>query len=97
MNRTFLTAPAAFLVSAVIVLGTAAPAAAADGCTAAPAQIRQAAADADASAAKRALGFVTIGEKLCEAGNDRAANKKFKAAFTALGVDASQQVALLKR
>ena len=97
MNRTFLTAPAAFLVSAVILLGTAAPAAAAESCAAAPAQIRQAAATAEASVAKRALGYVSIGEKLCEAGNDRAANKKFKAAFTALGVDEAQQLALLKR
>lgn len=97
MNRTIFTAPAAFLVAGTILFATAAPAAAAESCQAVPAQIREAAATADAGTAKRALGYVSIGEKLCEAGNDRAANKKFKAALTALGVDETQQLALLKR
>jgi hypothetical protein len=97
MNRNLITAPAAFLVAATILFGTAAPAAAAESCEAVPAQIREAAATADAKAAKRALGYASIGAKLCEAGNDRAANKKFKAALTALGVDETQQLALLKR
>ena len=96
MNRTFFTAPAAMLVSGFILFGTASPASAAESCQSVPTQIREAAATADASTAKRVLGYASIGEKLCEAGNDRAANKKFKAAFNALGIDEAQQVALLK-
>lgn len=97
MNRTFFTAPAAFLVAGTILFATATPAAAAETCSAVPAQVREASATVDASTAKRALGFASIGEKLCEAGNDRAANKKFKAALTAIGIDENQQLALLKR
>lgn len=97
MNRTLFTLPAAALVSAGILFATAAPAAAASTCAAVPAQVREVAATADASAAKQALRFVSIGEKLCEAGNDRAANKKFAAAFSALGIEGEQQLALLKR
>ena len=97
MNRTFFTAPAAFLVAGTILFATATPAAAAETCSAVPAQVREASATVDASTAKRALGYASIGEKLCEAGNDRAANKKFKAALTAIGIDETQQLALLKR
>lgn len=97
MNRTFFTAPAAFLVSATILFATATPAAAAEKCAAVPTQVREAAVTADASAAKQALRYVAVGQKLCEAGNDRAANKKFAAAFTALGIDGEQRLALLKR
>ena len=97
MNCTILTAPAAFLVSAVILFGTASPAAAAATCQAIPAQVREATASVDASTAKRALGYASIGEKLCDAGNERAANRKFKAALTAVGIDETRQLALLKR
>jgi hypothetical protein len=97
MNRTFFTAPAAFLVAGTILFATATPAAAAETCSAVPAQVREASATVDASTAKRALCYASIGEKLCEAGNDRAANKKFKAALTAIGIDETQQLALLKR
>lgn len=97
MNRFLITAPAAFAVSAAILFGTASPVAAAESCQAVPAQVREAAPTLDAATAKRALGYASIGEKLCEAGNDRAANKKFKAALTAIGVDETQQLALLKR
>lgn len=97
MNRSLFTAPAAFLVSAGILFATATPAAAAENCAAVPAQVRQVAATADAGAAKQALRYVSVGEKLCEAGNDRAANKKFAAAFNALGIEGEQQLALLKR
>lgn len=97
MNRTLFTAPAAFLVSATILFATASPAAAAEKCAAVPTQVREIAATADASAAKQALRYVSVGQKLCEAGNDRAAGKKFEAAFAALGVDGEQQLALLKR
>ncbi|MFC3711760.1 hypothetical protein ACFOMD_04210 [Sphingoaurantiacus capsulatus] len=97
MNRALITAPAAFLISATMIFATAAPAAAAERCAAVPTQVRAAAATADASAAKQALRFASVGEKLCEAGNDRAANKKFEAAFAALGIDGEQQLALLKK
>ena len=53
--------------------------------------------EADASAAKRALGCAWIGEKLCEEGNDRAADKKFKVAFGAFGMDADRQLDRPKR
>ncbi len=97
MNRALITAPAAFLISAATLFATAAPAAAAEQCAAVPTQVRAAAATADAGAAKQALRFASIGEKLCEAGNDRAANKKFEAAYAALGIDGEQQLALLKK
>jgi hypothetical protein len=99
MNRAFLTFPAALLMSAGLMFVTAAPASAAtaEACTTVPAQVRQAVATVDAGTARRALGYVSTGEKLCEAGNERAANKKFKAALNALGVAESQQLALLKR
>lgn len=98
MNRTLFALPAALLVSTVTLFATAAPAAAADKCAAAPAQVRElAAAATDAGAAKKAIRYASVGEKICEAGNDRAAAKKFAAAFAALGVDGEQQLALLKR
>src|SRR5688572_17926149 len=99
MNRAFLTFPAAVLISAGLMFVTAAPASAAtaEACVTVPAQVRQAVATVDAGTARRALGYVATGEKLCEAGNERAANKKFRAALTAVGVAESQQLALLKR
>ncbi|MFC3713585.1 hypothetical protein ACFOMD_13475 [Sphingoaurantiacus capsulatus] len=66
----------------------AAPASADETCAASPSALRTAAStSADAAAAKKALGFVAIGEKLCDAGADRAAGKKFAAAAKALNVD----------
>lgn len=94
MNRTFFTAPAAMLVSGFILFGTASPASAAESCQSVPTQIREAAATADASTAKRVLGYASIGEKLCEAGNDRAANKKFAAAAKTLNVDVASLTAV---
>lgn len=76
------------LILAALLL-TAAPAFADEACSTTPAQIRNAATAADANAAKRALGYVSIGEKLCEAGNERAANKKFAAAMKVLNVDSA--------
>ena len=76
------------LILAALLL-TAAPALADEACNTTPAQIRNAATTADANTAKRALGYVTIGEKLCEAGNERAANKKFAAAMKVLNVDSA--------
>ena len=99
MNRAFLTLPAAVLMSAGLMFVTAAPVAAAtaEACATVPAQVRQAAMTVDAGAARRALNHVATGEKLCEAGNERAAYRKFKVALTAVGVAESQQLALLKR
>ena len=74
------------LILAALLL-TAAPAFADEACSTTPAQIRNAATTADANAAKRALGYVSIGEKLCEAGNERAANKKFSSAIKVLNAD----------
>ena len=90
MRRLFVAAPAAIALTAGLFLVTATPAFAADeACAATPAQLRTIAATADAAAAKRALGYVSIGEKLCEAGNERAAGKKFAAAMKTLNVDAA--------
>ena len=95
MNRAFLTFPAAVLMSAGLMFITAAPASAApaEACATVPAQVRQAVATVDAGTARRALGYVATGEKLCEAGNERAANKKFAAAMRAIGMPESQQLA----
>lgn len=65
----------------------AAPASADETCSATSSQLRTMAASADAATAKKALGFVSIGEKLCDQGADRAAGKKFAAAAKALNVD----------
>lgn len=91
MRRLFL-APAAVALTAGLFL--AAPAFAASDCAATPTQLRAAAATAEASVAKKALGYVSIGEKLCEAGNDRAANKKFAAAAKTLNVDVASLTAV---
>lgn len=95
MNRAFLTFPAALLMSVGLMFVTAAPASAAnaEACAAVPAQVRQAVTTVDAGTARRALGYVSTGEKLCEAGNERAANKKFAAAIRALDLPESQQLA----
>ena len=81
------------LVLAACLL-TAAPAFADEACTTTPGQIRTVASTAEAAAAKRAIGYVSIGEKLCEAGNERAANKKFAAAMKVLNVDAASLTAV---
>jgi hypothetical protein len=82
MNRFLLAGTAALVMTA----GLAAAPARADECAIAP-QIRAAAAGADQQAARRALGYVATAEKLCEAGNDRAAKKKLQVAMKTLGVD----------
>lgn len=90
MRRLFVAAPAAIALTAGLFLVTAAPAFANETCATTPAQLRTAAAaTADASAAKRALRYVSTGEALCEAGNERAAEKKFAAAMKALNVDSA--------
>jgi hypothetical protein len=87
MRRVLTTVPAAFLIAGLFV---AAPAAAqGETCATTPAQIRTVAATADAETAKRALRYVSVGEKLCDAGNQRAAGKKFAAAMKALNVESA--------
>lgn len=81
MRNLLITAAAAGLFIA------AAPASADESCSTTSSQLRTVAATADAAAAKKALGFVSIGEKLCDQGADRAAGKKFAAAAKALNVD----------
>lgn len=57
-------------------------------CAAAPAQIREAAAaKASTPEAKKALRNVATAVTLCEAGAAREAQKKFKIAYNALGLD----------
>jgi hypothetical protein len=57
-------------------------------CAAAPAQIDQAAsAQSGTSNAKKALHNKKTAVMLCKAGNAKEAQKKFKVAYTALGLD----------
>jgi hypothetical protein len=94
MNRMFATAPLAFLVSTGFLFAAAGPAMAADArCATLPMQLRELAVTADPSSARKALGYVSIGEKLCEAGNERAGVKKFTAAMRTLGTQEAQQLA----
>jgi hypothetical protein len=89
MTNRFLIAPIAIAISAAFIGAAASPAVAAPSgvCTTAPEQIRTAAAAADAEKATKALRFVAVGEKLCEAGGRGEAAKKFAAAAKALGTD----------
>lgn len=88
MNRILFTAPVALIASALFVSASIAPANAGDDavCSATPAQLRTAAETAAPEAAGKALKTIKVGEALCEAGNERAAAKKFKLAQTQLGV-----------
>jgi hypothetical protein len=95
MRRLLIAAPAAIALTAGIFLVAATPALAGDAeCAAAPAQLRTAAATAEASVARRALGYINVGQKLCEEGNERAAGKKFAAAAKTLGVDTASLTAV---
>ena len=88
MNIRFLVVPAAFAVSAAFIGAAASPAMAADTvCATTPAQIRTIAATAQPDQARKALGLVNIGEKLCAAGGRGEAGKKFSAAAKLLGTD----------
>ena len=63
------------------------PAFAADqSCQTIAADIRAAAATADEKSARRAFRKADIGERLCQAGNERAADKQFTRALKALGL-----------
>lgn len=68
---------------------TAVPAAANNGdyrCVSLADQARAAADGADASKQKAAKRFVATGQKLCEAGNGRAAAQQFRSALRTAGV-----------
>jgi len=86
------------LIAALAAGFAAAPALANDkACETTPAQLRTIASTADASTARNALRHIATGEKLCEAGNERQAGKKFVAAMKLLNVDsASLAVAAAK-
>ncbi len=88
MNVRFLiAAPVALFVSAAFI-GAATPAFAADAtCASAPARIRTIAASAQPDQARKALGLVSLGEKLCAEGGRFEAGKKFSAAAKVLGTD----------
>ncbi len=89
MNRVIVTAPLAVAVSLLFIAASVSPAEAASDevCATMPEQIRDRAETiADADTAKKALKYALTGEMLCEAGNERAAKKKFETAFKTLGV-----------
>lgn len=97
MNRILFAAPIAFAVSALFLGATVSPAYANDAaCNAMPENIRSIAASADAKLAKKALGYTRTGELLCDAGNERAAQKKFEAAYKTLGVAEAEYAQLAK-
>jgi len=90
LTRFLIAAPFAIAVSAIFVGAAIAPAHAATvtNCATIPVQLRAAAnASTDVAAQRKALMFITTGEKLCA---DRAkfeAGQKFAAAAKALRVD----------
>ena len=94
MSRAFIAAVIAFIISALALGGVVTPAAATTtDCVAMPAQLRAAAATAEPAKARKALSSVRTGEALCAADNSFEAGRKFRAAATALGLDAEQLVA----
>ena len=97
MTRFIYAAPIALAVSALFLGATVSPAyAGGNACNAMPENIRSIAATADAKVAKRALGYTRTAEQLCEAGNDRAARKKFEQAYKQLGVAKAEYAQLAK-
>lgn len=82
MHRTLLATPLAILISATFIAAAAGPATAgtASDCTAQAQNVRAKADTASPDAARRALETISVGEKLCAAGNERAAAKKFRQA-----------------
>lgn len=97
MNRVLVTLPLAFVASAFFVSASITPAHASEGaCAAMPANIRSVAEKGDADTAKKALKLVRTGELLCDAGNERAAKKKFEGAYKTLGVAEAEYAELAK-
>lgn len=75
-------------LSAVVAAFASVPAMSApQACDAAPAALRAAAVQAEAGAQRKALTDVSVGEKLCEAGNRFEATRKFREAARTLKVD----------
>lgn len=89
INRLVYIAPIAIAVSAAFVGAAAAPAMAASTnvCATAPAQLRAAAATADASVQQKAMYYVKSGEALCAANGDYAAKQDFARAAKLLKTD----------
>ncbi len=88
--RFLIAAPIAIIVSAGFLGAAAGPAVAAPlaNCATTPVQLRAAAASStDANAQRKALMFVTTGEKLCVDNAKFEAAQKFAAAAKALNVD----------
>ncbi len=97
MNRVLVTLPLALVASAFFVTASINPANASEGaCAAMPADIRTVADKGDADTAKKALKLVRTGELLCDAGNERAAKKKFESAYKTLGVAEAEYAQLAK-
>ncbi len=87
-NRFLIAAPLAIAISAASFAIAAGPAGASTvNCTATPAQLRAAAANATPDQARKALPLVSVGEKICNEGGTFEAGKKFSAAAKALGTD----------
>ncbi len=82
-----LSIAAAVFVTSMTLGATFSPVHAAETqCETMPADIRAAAQSANVDDARRALSKAEIGEALCEAGNERAARKKFAQAIKSLGI-----------
>lgn len=97
MNRILFAAPLALAVSALFIGASIAPAAASeDICTVMPQNVRAAAAAAEADVARKALKYAHNGVLLCDAGNERAAKKKFEIAFKTLGTTATEYAEVSK-
>lgn len=81
--RRLILATAATVFATLNVGMAVGPAHAADEavCITMPADLRAAAAEAEQNDAERALRKIDLGERLCEAGNERAAKKQFARAL----------------
>ncbi len=93
MRPTLFALPLVLAASAVALHPTPASAKAGERCATMPAQIRAAAAKAEPGAASAALRHLGVGEQLCQAGNERAAAKKFRAASQELGIGEPDKLA----
>lgn len=94
MYARLIAAPIAFAVS-LAFLGTASsPAVASTSeCAATAAQLRTVAATAEPGKARKALANIRTGEALCAADASFEANRKFRLAAAALGIDKDQLAA----
>ena len=101
MSSAFALVAATFLSFAGLMASTS-PAQAQTGsndyrCTQLVAQARTATAAADAKKQQSAARHVATGVKLCEAGNERAAAKQFRAALKLTGVAEQTEATLAAR